>query len=152
MLTIPTARRYQLRNATIPADLAPGLSAPTTQGLAAADLVIADGLVESITPAGADLSLDASVDLRGGMVWPCFTDMHTHLDKGHIWERAPNPDGSFMGALETVRLKFTDTFARFGNLDDPSFAGLSDPLTGPFSSSGSGITMPSRMNEEDIPF
>jgi replicative DNA helicase len=56
------------------------------------------------------------------------------------------------GALETVRLKFTDTFARFGNLDDPAFAGLSDPLTGPFSPSGSGITMPSRMNEEDIPF
>ncbi|MDH6265942.1 cytosine deaminase [Rhizobium sp. SG_E_25_P2] len=103
MLTIPTARRYQLRNATIPADLAPGLSAPAVQGLATADLVIADGLVESITPAGADLPLDASVDLRGGMVWPCFTDMHTHLDKGHIWERAPNPDGSFMGALETVR-------------------------------------------------
>jgi cytosine deaminase len=28
--------------------------------------------------------------------------MHTHLDKGHIWDRAPNPDGSFPGALETV--------------------------------------------------
>lgn len=54
------------------------------------------------------------------------------------------------GALDTVRLKFTDTFAKFGNLDDPAFAGLSDPLSGPFSPSG--ITMPSRMNEEDIPF
>ncbi|HRI59296.1 MAG TPA: DnaB-like helicase C-terminal domain-containing protein, partial [Saprospiraceae bacterium] len=53
------------------------------------------------------------------------------------------------GALDTVRLKFTDTFAKFGNLDDPAFAGLSDPLTGPFSPSV--ITMPSRMNEEDIP-
>ena len=56
------------------------------------------------------------------------------------------------GALDTVRIKFTDTFAKFSNLDDPAFAGLSDPLTGPFSPSGSGITMPSRMNEEDIPF
>jgi replicative DNA helicase len=54
------------------------------------------------------------------------------------------------GALDTVRLKFTDTFAKFGNLDDPTFAGLNDPLTGPFSPSV--ITMPSRMNEEDIPF
>ena len=36
------------------------------------------------------------------MVLPCFTDMHTHLDKGHIWPRAANPDGTFMGALTTV--------------------------------------------------
>jgi cytosine deaminase len=28
--------------------------------------------------------------------------MHTHLDKGHIWPRSPNPDGTFMGALATV--------------------------------------------------
>lgn len=43
-----------------------------------------------------------SVDMKGAMVLPCFVDMHTHLDKGHIWARAPNPDGSFMGALTTV--------------------------------------------------
>jgi cytosine deaminase len=43
------------------------------------------------------------VDMARAMVLPCFTDMHTHLDKGHIWPRASNPDGSFMGALETVR-------------------------------------------------
>ena len=54
------------------------------------------------------------------------------------------------GALDTVKLKFTDQFAKFGNLDDPAFAGLRDPLTGPFSPST--ITMPSRMNDEDIPF
>ncbi len=54
------------------------------------------------------------------------------------------------GALDTIKLKFTDQFARFGNLDDPAFAGLSDPLTGPFTPSI--ITKPSRMNDEDIPF
>lgn len=54
------------------------------------------------------------------------------------------------GALETIRLKFTDTFAKFGNLDDPSFAGLSDPLAGPFQPSV--ISRQSRMNDEDIPF
>ncbi|MCE8008671.1 cytosine deaminase [Aestuariivita sp.] len=42
------------------------------------------------------------VDMGGAMLLPTFTDMHTHLDKGHIWDRAPNPDGSFQGALETV--------------------------------------------------
>jgi cytosine deaminase len=33
---------------------------------------------------------------------PAFVDCHTHLDKGHIWPRRPNPDGSFPGALEAV--------------------------------------------------
>ncbi len=42
------------------------------------------------------------VDMKGAMVLPCFVDMHTHLDKGHIWPRSPNPDGTFMGALTTV--------------------------------------------------
>ncbi len=43
-----------------------------------------------------------AIDMDGAMVFPTFTDMHTHLDKGHIWGRAPNPDGTFQGALETV--------------------------------------------------
>ena len=43
-----------------------------------------------------------SVDMGGAMVFPCFVDMHTHLDKGHIWPRACNPDGTFLGALNTV--------------------------------------------------
>jgi len=46
--------------------------------------------------------LALAVDMGGAMVFPAFVDMHTHLDKGHIWGRAPNPDGSFMGALTTV--------------------------------------------------
>lgn len=43
-----------------------------------------------------------AVDMGGAMLLPAFTDMHTHLDKGHIWGRAPNPDGTFLGALDTV--------------------------------------------------
>ncbi len=43
-----------------------------------------------------------AIDMGGAMVFPTFVDMHTHLDKGHIWDRAPNPDGTFMGALTTV--------------------------------------------------
>jgi len=42
------------------------------------------------------------VDMGRAMVFPAFVDMHTHLDKGHIWGRAPNPDGTFLGALATV--------------------------------------------------
>ena len=54
------------------------------------------------------------------------------------------------GALDTIKIKFTDTFAKFGNLDDPAFAGLADPLAGPFQPSG--MIRGSRMNDEDIPF
>jgi cytosine deaminase len=43
-----------------------------------------------------------AVDMEGALVLPAFVDMHTHLDKGHISPRAPNPDGTFAGALATV--------------------------------------------------
>ncbi len=55
-----------------------------------------------------------AVDMQGAMVFPAFVDMHTHLDKGHIWPRSPNPDGSFMGALTTVR---ADSSARWSAAD-----------------------------------
>jgi cytosine deaminase len=42
------------------------------------------------------------IAMGGALVLPCFVDMHTHLDKGHIWPRSPNPDGTFAGALTTV--------------------------------------------------
>ncbi|WP_410796060.1 cytosine deaminase [Palleronia sp. LCG004] len=81
---------FTLANVTVPAILVgqPGNLLRTDLG------VSADGLA---APAGT------RVDMGGAMVFPCFTDMHTHLDKGHIWPRASNPDGSFAGALTTVR-------------------------------------------------
>jgi cytosine deaminase len=65
-----------------------------------ADLHIAAGRIAAIAPPG---TAEGGVDLRGGMVLPCFVDVHTHLDKSHIWPRAPNPDGTFIGALAAVR-------------------------------------------------
>ncbi|MFT5165036.1 MAG: replicative DNA helicase [Saprospiraceae bacterium] len=58
------------------------------------------------------------------------------------------------GALKTVKLKFTDHFAKFTNLDDPNF----NELLGGESNEGlpdnqtNIITRSSRMNDEDIPF
>ena len=56
----------------------------------------------------------AAIDLKGRIVLPCFVDCHTHIDKGHIWPRKPNPDGSFMGALNAAG---ADRAARW-NADD----------------------------------
>jgi cytosine/creatinine deaminase len=74
-------------------------------GLVAVDLEIRSGKIAQIAPRGAlQLSpLTPCWDWRGGQIWPCFVDVHTHLDKGHIWERSPNPDGTFVSALATVQ-------------------------------------------------
>jgi cytosine deaminase len=78
-----------LTNVTVPACLV-GQSG----SLVRASLSIADGRITD--------GRFAEVDMAGAMVFPCFVDMHTHLDKGHIWGRAPNPDGTYMGALTPV--------------------------------------------------
>ncbi|WP_371412574.1 cytosine deaminase [Neorhizobium sp. T25_13] len=102
-VTLPDARRFALTNATLPAVLVKGLPAVVKDGLMEADLVIADGKIEAILPKGSASADLTAADMRGGMVWPCFADMHTHLDKGHFWDRRPNPDGTFEGALMNVR-------------------------------------------------
>ncbi|MBX4941226.1 cytosine deaminase [Rhizobium binae] len=99
----PNAGRFALSNATLPAAAVTGYDAPAVEGLVKADLVITDGIIAAVLPPGAAPAELAKSDLREGMVWPCFTDMHTHLDKGHIWPRSANPDGTFPGALEAVR-------------------------------------------------
>ncbi|MES2666036.1 MAG: cytosine deaminase [Pseudomonadota bacterium] len=53
-------------------------------------------LVRTSLPIGGG---GAVIDMGGAMVLPAFVDMHTHLDKGHIAPRSPNPDGTFQGAL-----------------------------------------------------
>ncbi|MFZ2100588.1 MAG: cytosine deaminase [Oricola sp.] len=65
------------------------------------DLTVEGGRISSIAPSGPD-SAGADNDLRRRVVMPAFVDCHTHLDKGHIWPRRPNPDGSFPGALTAV--------------------------------------------------
>ncbi|TQM92547.1 cytosine deaminase [Roseinatronobacter monicus] len=87
---LPTSGPFRLENATVPSCLL------GQEGGLAPYAVTVDGAVLS------DRTDVPHIDMGGAMVLPCFIDMHTHLDKGHIWPRNPNPDGSFMGALETV--------------------------------------------------
>jgi cytosine/creatinine deaminase len=65
------------------------------------DLAVERGRIARITPAGGGGG-GPPVDLDGGMVWPCFTDIQTHLDKGHIWPRSSNPDGRHASARTAV--------------------------------------------------
>ncbi|NES65401.1 MAG: amidohydrolase family protein, partial [Okeania sp. SIO2D1] len=107
-LLIPDTSNYWLKNAYVPVCLIEReleISSQTREGLSLVDIEIKEGVIRQIVHSSADLpSLTTgdipTVDLKGGMVWPCFVDMHTHLDKGHIWMRSPNSDGSFDGALD----------------------------------------------------
>jgi cytosine/creatinine deaminase len=77
----------------------------TREGLVCCDLEIKAGKIISICKSEQTPPLAKTVmswDLKKGIVLPCFVDMHTHLDKGHIWERTPNPDGTFDSALSAV--------------------------------------------------
>lgn len=51
------------------------------------------------------------VDMKGAMAFPTFVDCHVHLDKGHIWPRCANPDGSFDGAIMSVRRDTADNWS-----------------------------------------
>ena len=82
-----------LLNVTLPACLI-GQEGDLTRS----EITLANG---QITPAAG--SGGTSVDMRGAMVLPAFVDCHTHLDKGHIWPRAQNKDGTFGGAIHAVR-------------------------------------------------
>ena len=107
--------RYALRQARIPHCLLVGPDPQLRvddEGLTLVDLEIEAGRIRQIRSAAdggaakaAGSELDFPVptyDCRGGQVWPCFVDSHTHLDKGHIWPRTPNPDGTFEQALAAV--------------------------------------------------
>ncbi|HWA17823.1 MAG TPA: cytosine deaminase [Devosia sp.] len=83
-----------LRNASVPSALMGGPGG----GIERLDITIADGKIASLSPH----SPGPGRDLDGGLVLPAFVDVHTHLDKGNIWPRKPNPDGTWMGALESV--------------------------------------------------
>ncbi|HEY4203200.1 MAG TPA: cytosine deaminase [Devosiaceae bacterium] len=91
---------FILRNARVPGAL---LGRPADGALRRVDISVADGRIIAITTAGETVSDSLPVhDVDGGLALPAFVDMHTHLDKGHIWPRRQNPDGTFMSALNAV--------------------------------------------------
>jgi cytosine/creatinine deaminase len=101
-LTFPVEPAYVLRNATVARTLLAQPQSYAGDGeTVRLHLAVEGGRIVRITPAGIGAEGPA-VDLDGGLVWPCFTDIHTHLDKGHIWPRSPNPDGRHASARTAV--------------------------------------------------
>src|SRR6516162_9354840 len=96
--TFPAESGYVLRNATVARTLLAQPQSYLGDGeTVRLDIAVDRSRIARITPAGTGAG-GPPVDLDGGMVWPCFTDIHTHLDKGHIWPRSPNPDGRHASA------------------------------------------------------
>lgn len=125
------APAYWLKNAHVPScltdiDNIDSLKS-TREGMCLVDLKISDGRIEQVLAANApkenqarenqDFSSENSqlinsqsdsqtglqLDLQRQIVLPCFVDSHTHLDKGHIWQRTPNLDGTFDMALSQAK-------------------------------------------------
>jgi cytosine/creatinine deaminase len=104
-LSVPTAPAYRIVDARVPADLAPSLAAhAAADQLVACTIVVDSGRIAQLAPAGASAAGAnlPTVDMRGGIVLPRFVDVHTHIDKGHIWPRHGNPDGTHAGARAAV--------------------------------------------------
>ncbi|MHB1104322.1 MAG: cytosine deaminase [Devosia sp.] len=102
MPALPEVGPLLLKNATIPTSVLPGTDGG--EALQRLDILIANGEITAIHPvAGGPPPAGAAVyDMDGGLALPTFVDLHTHLDKGHIWPRKPNPDGTWLSALLSV--------------------------------------------------
>jgi len=104
-MKVPTAPAYRIVNARVPAELAPALARHAAgDQFVCCEIVVDGSRIATLAPPGihpvaADLP---TVDLAGGIALPRFVDVHTHIDKGHIWPRRPNPDGTHAGARAAV--------------------------------------------------
>lgn len=113
---LPQSDAFVLRNCSVPTIfLAPAVADQGTDADQGADpdraevmmrdVHVAAGKIVAVTRADArpDIRTEcAGIDVERAMLWPCFADLHCHLDKGQIADRAPACDGSFMSALDAV--------------------------------------------------
>ncbi|BAU67213.1 Amidohydrolase 3 [Stanieria sp. NIES-3757] len=92
---------YWLKNAHLPSYfLKDSHVASEQEQLVLIDLEIENGKIKQIITAQQENSLNNSINLTKSIILPCLIDCHTHLDKGHIWQRSPNLDRTFDNALD----------------------------------------------------
>jgi len=128
-IVLPNRASYILKNARVPLGCMEGVDFDTfvvcVDRLAIVDIEVRNGAITNITPADDDLTRPrrrplplsffgpTHIDLHGKMILPTFSDLHTHIDKGHTTERSRNPDGSLSGADRS-----TAADAQFWDADD----------------------------------
>ncbi len=97
----PVGRRYALKQARVLGRALPKPLGPLDfDGFAIVDMLIDEGAIARIAPAGSvDFGDVPEVAMSGCIALPLFVDVHTHIDKGHIWRRRRNPLGDFKSAL-----------------------------------------------------
>jgi cytosine deaminase len=102
---IPKADMFVLRNCSVPTTFLAEDVTEHESEIVARDIHVASGTIVAITRSDADHKAETggpSIDVARAMVWPCFADLHCHLDKGQISDRASGGNGTFVSALEAV--------------------------------------------------
>ena len=98
---LPAAGPYVLKRARVLGRSLPEPVGPLDiDGFALVDILVDEDVIAKIAPHGAvDFGETPEVAMTGRIVLPLFVDVHTHLDKGHIWRRKRNPVGDFSSAI-----------------------------------------------------
>jgi cytosine deaminase len=102
---IPATDAFVLRRCSVPAIFLAEPPAGETDAIILCDIHIALGRIAAVTRSEDGHAITSNcpdVDMARAMLWPCFADLHCHLDKGQISDRAPRGDGSFASALDAV--------------------------------------------------
>jgi cytosine deaminase len=105
-LIIPTDRRFALTNTRVPAELVlapPANATADAEGALLLDVLIDQGKVAGLFPAGTGPQANACVSLDGRQLWPALVDMHTHLDCGQAIPRV-RPDGTIHGGFSLTAM------------------------------------------------
>jgi cytosine deaminase len=65
-------------------------------------LRIHNGVVAEFAPQIVAQQNEEIVEARGGLLLPCFVDIHTHLDKGLLFPRTGSPEGDLFASIEAA--------------------------------------------------
>ena len=102
---IPRSGDFVLRNCSVPFALLGEATKEPERDLVTRDIHIASGKFVAVTRSGLQHRLETAktcIDAARAMLWPCFADIHCHLDKGQTHGRAPLGDGTFLSALDAM--------------------------------------------------
>ncbi len=101
--TFPNSGDCILANARVPACLTDARDLPVgPDGLLDTDILVRAGHIAALAAPGTLGAASPVVDCSQGIALPRLVDLHTHLDKGQIWPRRANPDGTHDGARTSV--------------------------------------------------